>query len=85
MSVMERRRKIKAIAALKRGSKSNRSLRRNVFLDKDKVCQICNYDEYDFCLDVHHIDNDPTNNEIDNIAVLCCICHRKLHKGIIIL
>lgn len=83
MSVMERRRKIKAIAALKRGSKSNRSLRRNVFLVKDKVCQVCNYDEYDFCLDVHHIDNDPTNNEIDNIAVLCCICHRKLHKGII--
>lgn len=83
MSIVERRKKIKAISKLKRGSSSSRGLRNHVFLLKDKICEICGYDEHVFCLDLHHIDEDPTNNEIDNIAVLCCMCHRKLHKDLI--
>lgn len=79
-NVIERRKLSKALTRLKRGSKSNRSLRRNVFLIKDKICEKCGYHEYDFCLDIHHIDNDPTNNELDNLSILCCICHRVLHK-----
>jgi hypothetical protein len=85
MGIKERRKQIKALSKLKRGSSGSRDLRKYVFLFVPKICEICRYDEYDFCLDLHHIDEDPTNNELDNISVLCCMCHRKLHKGLIIL
>lgn len=85
MGIKERRKHINALNKLKRGSKSSRGLRKHVFCFKDKICEICNYNEYEFCLDLHHIDNDPTNNELTNIAVLCCMCHKKLHKGLITL
>lgn len=78
----ERRNKQRSLQKLKRGNNSSRNLRKHVFKFKSKVCEKCGYDEYDFCLDLHHIDNNPNNNTIENVAVLCCICHRKLHKGI---
>lgn len=31
-------------------------------------------------LEVHHKDEDPTNNEMSNLRVLCLKCHRKEHK-----
>lgn len=83
MGIKERRKHAKALQKLKRGTSSNRGLRKYVFCFKPKICEVCNYDEYDFCLDLHHIDEDPTNNELINIAVLCCMCHKKLHKEII--
>lgn len=78
----ERRLEIKAHNILKRGT-NLRGLRRYFFTIYEKKCAICSYDEYDFCLDLHHIDKDCTNNLPDNIIVLCVICHRKLHKKII--
>lgn len=30
-------------------------------------------------LEVHHIDYDRTNNEIDNLKLLCKSCHKKIH------
>jgi 5-methylcytosine-specific restriction endonuclease McrA len=62
------------------GARAYRSI---AFTFKKKRCEICGYDEYDMCLDVHHIDKDVSNNAIENLAILCCICHRKLHKGVI--
>lgn len=85
LNAVERRALSRSLTKLKRGSHSSRGLRKYVFLHKDKMCDVCNYSEYDFCLDLHHKDNDPLNNELDNIAVLCCMCHKKLHKGIITL
>lgn len=79
----ERRQKQKALQALGRGSNSSRNLRNMVFKIKPKQCENCGYNEYLFCLDLHHIDNNPNNNTLHNIAVLCCICHRKLHKGVL--
>ena len=32
-------------------------------------------------LEMHHIDVDPTNNEADNLIMLCRNCHSKLHHG----
>ena len=32
-------------------------------------------------LEVHHIDENRANNELDNLIVLCPICHRKLTTG----
>jgi hypothetical protein len=67
---------------LKKNHISSSALRKTVFSIKNCECEICGYNEYDFCIDLHHIDKDPSNNEIENIAVLCCICHKKFHKGI---
>ena len=36
------------------------------------VCSICGADRD---LDVHHIDNNPKNNSIENLKVLCVTCH----------
>ncbi len=84
MDLKERRAKQKASSRLNRND-IGRTLRKDVFLIKNKKCEICGYDEYDFCLDIHHKDKDAKNNHIDNLAVLCCMCHRKLHKGILTL
>jgi hypothetical protein len=83
LTAIERRKKQKAITKLSRSATSSRSLRKNIFRVKEAKCEICNYQEYDFCIDLHHIDNNPNNNTLENIAFLCVICHRKLHKGII--
>lgn len=53
-----------------------------------KRCQVENCDTADLfedepsvpeeMLDVHHIDGDRSNNEIENLMVCCCWCHRKM-------
>ena len=80
---IQRRREVRRLVTVKRGSSTGSTLRKYVFSLKEKQCEICGYNEYDFCLDIHHIDNNPINNEILNLAVLCCMCHKKLHKKII--
>lgn len=79
----DRRRQSQRLTTVKRGTATSKTLRKFVFSIKEKKCEICGYDEYDFCLDIHHIDNNPINNDITNLAVLCCICHKKLHKNVI--
>lgn len=80
---IERRRESRRLLTIKRGSASGKTLRKYVFSNKPKKCEICGYDEYDFCLDIHHVDCNPINNELNNLAVLCCMCHKKLHKKVI--
>lgn len=80
---IERRRESRRLVSVKRGSACSKTVRKYVFSLKQKKCEICGYDEYDFCLDIHHIDNNPINNDINNLAVLCCMCHKKLHKKVI--
>jgi len=43
----------------------------------DPVCLCC---EADSSLDIHHVDGNPTNDELDNLVVLCKSCHRKVHS-----
>lgn len=81
MSTSERRKRQKALQNLSRGSNSSRNLRNNVFKVVEPVCAVCDYNDKMYCIELHHIDNNPNNNNFDNIAVLCVICHRKLHKG----
>lgn len=73
----------KLLVLNKRGLNWSQNNRKYVFSLKEKKCEKCGYDEYDFCLDIHHIDKNPNNNHISNLAVLCVICHKKLHKGIL--
>ena len=44
-------------------------------------CAICGWNEDVDVLEVHHIDENRANNELDNLIVLCPICHRKLTTG----
>lgn len=43
---------------------------------KDK-CELCGSDKN---LDIHHKDEDWTNNSIDNLICLCRSCHIKTHR-----
>ena len=45
-------------------------------------CSICGWDEDEDILEVHHIDEDRQHNDLNNLIILCPICHRKLtsHK-----
>ena len=80
--IRERRRRNKLWQAKHRGYRSP-YIRKQAFEVYGIKCSICEYNEYDFCLDLHHVDGNPQNNDIMNLALLCAICHRKLHKGII--
>jgi 5-methylcytosine-specific restriction endonuclease McrA len=41
-------------------------------------CMVCGYDEDERILEIHHIDENHSNNEISNLSVLCPNCHRKI-------
>ena len=45
-------------------------------------CSVCGWDEDEDILEVHHIDENRENNNVDNLIILCPTCHRKLtsHK-----
>lgn len=42
---------------------------------------MCEYTPFTgkWALEVHHIDEDRTNNEPDNLMTLCSNCHREMH------
>lgn len=79
----EKRKSQKVLQIARRGNIKAATLRKYISQFKKMECENCGYHAYDFCLDMHHIDHNPTNNAPDNIRILCCICHRMLHKGII--
>jgi 5-methylcytosine-specific restriction endonuclease McrA len=44
-----------------------------------KACSVCGYDDHSEILIVHHHDRDRTNNNLDNLIVLCPNCHSLEH------
>ena len=56
--------------------------RKNAFRKYQHKCFICGWNEDQSILEVHHIDENHSNNEISNLLILCPICHRKItsHK-----
>lgn len=59
------------------------SRRKYIFSIREVKCENCGYDEYEKCLDIHHIDGNPSNNLKENLIILCVMCHRKVHRKII--
>lgn len=47
---------------------------------KDHSCQFCGKFLPKRKIIIHHIDNDRTNNDLENLAVTCIKCHSKFHK-----
>ncbi|WP_228429995.1 HNH endonuclease [Chryseobacterium binzhouense] len=44
------------------------------------VCPICSNEDVEH-FHVHHIDENPINNELENLLLLCPTCHSKITKG----
>lgn len=45
----------------------------NVLFASDRTCCVCN--EKGKSVQIHHINEDPSNNHVENLAVLCLQCH----------
>ena len=62
--------------------------KREVISEKDKEiifnkfgneCAICSGKEG---LHIHHKDHNPSNNRLDNLILLCGVCHKKVHMKV---
>ena len=58
------------------------SYRTSAFITYPHQCAICGWNEDEDILQVHHIDENRQNNNIENLIILCPNCHQKLtiHK-----
>lgn len=52
--------------------------RQIAFSTYEHKCSACGWNEDERILEVHHIDSNRENNEIDNLVILCPTCHRKI-------
>jgi hypothetical protein len=50
-----------------------------IFEKYNNQCAICDNTEG---LHLHHKDNNPSNNKINNLIVLCGVCHKKIHMRV---
>jgi len=48
-----------------------------VMFASDRTCCVCRLERHK--VQLHHIDGDPSNNAIDNVAVICLHCHSDAH------
>ena len=55
--------------------------RKKAFYVYEHKCEICGYNEDTDILQVHHIDENRQNNEIENLIILCPNCHAKITYG----
>lgn len=61
-----------------REKESINTYRRIAFENYKDKCDICGWDKDERILEVHHIDENRKNNKLENLIILCPICHRYL-------
>lgn len=63
----------------------NSNYRTIAFRHYEHKCNICGYDEDEDLLEVHHVNEEHNDNYVENLMILCPLCHRKLtsHKYIL--
>lgn len=57
---------------------NSKNYRLKAFEKLEHCCASCGWNEDERILEVHHIDENRDNNNIDNLCILCPTCHRKL-------
>lgn len=60
------------------GVSGTTNYRKNALSNYPNECAICGWKDDVDVLEVHHIDENRQNNELENLIVLCPICHKKL-------
>lgn len=72
------KRDAKLIERIENGTASDRSCKRFLLKTKGLKCEICNHEEWQgkpISIELDHIDGDSTNNELNNLRLLCPNCH----------
>lgn len=61
---------------------NSNNYRLKAFNNFEHKCSVCGWNEDTDILEVHHYDENHNNNDINNLVILCPICHRKItsHK-----
>jgi len=60
----------------KKGLEKGRARRIMDKMGKEKKCLFCEKTEK---LNIHHVDRNNANHDVDNLVYLCSGCHKKLH------
>lgn len=50
-----------------------------VMFASDRTCCVCRVEKLK--VQIHHIDGDPSHNNLENLAVICLICHSEAHTN----
>jgi len=53
---------------------------KKLYQEADNRCPFCGVADV-AVLEIHHIDGDPSNNQIENLIVVCGNCHSKITRG----
>ncbi len=53
-----------------------------VFQEAASCCAFCS-ESVVSALEIHHVDEDPSNNDVTNLLLVCSSCHSKITHGII--
>lgn len=49
-----------------------------------EVCDLCGFKENPKLLDMHHKDSNTHNNTLNNLQILCVMCHAKITRKVIV-
>ena len=55
-------------------------LSKKLYQEADNRCPFCGIEDV-AVLEIHHIDEDPSNNETENLIVVCGNCHSRITRG----
>lgn len=58
--------------------KSYRELKIRLLQKRGRVCEKCGYNKYEI-LQIHHKDKNQSNNDLDNLELVCPNCHFEEH------
>ncbi len=63
-----------------RALKAEKNYYFKALLTKKNECNKCKIDDLELLV-VHHIDYNHSNNNVENLEILCANCHHKIHFG----
>ncbi len=58
--------------------KHYQSLKRRLLVQRGTKCERCGYSKYEI-LQIHHKDKNHSNNELNNLELICPNCHYEEH------